>query len=372
MSRAHQPLRVVIDVSSVPYGRGVSRYTSNLVHELAARPDIDLTLFGVGWSNWDHLREWTTQFSAHTKLVKLPPQLWHFLWGKLHFPPLTLLFPQAQVFHLWEWEEPPVGSIPLVVTIHDLAYRLYPETTHPQVQERLDGVLRMLEQNPSVKIIAVSDSTKADIINLTSIDPSRITVIPEALPEEAKRVPSSTEVQEVIEKLQLPKHYFFAVGTTEPRKNLNRVVQAWKENHPEDEELLIAGARGWDELTDVPGVRLLGYVSDTELAVLYRKAQALVYPSLYEGFGLPVLEAFFHDCLVITSRVSSLPEVSGQAAFLVDPYNEQEITQAMREVRSLSSNDRMRRVELGRRQLSKFDWADAAEKTLEVYRKAVK
>lgn len=368
--RATDPLKVVIDVSSVPYGRGVSRYTSNLVHELAARPDVDLTLFAVGWSHWQHLKDWSQQFSVRRSLWRIPPQMWHFLWNTLRFPAVSWLFPRAQVFHAWEWEKPPRGKVPVVITIHDLAYRLYPEASHPQVQQRLDAVLKELEENANAEIIAVSESTKHDILNLTSISPERITVIAEALPDEAKRVPSSQETKEVIKKLQLPEKYFLAVGTTEPRKNLKRIVEAWSHSHPPQEELLIAGAKGWDELTDVPGVRLLGYVSDTELAVLYRQAQALVYPSLYEGFGLPILEAFFHDCLVITSRVSSLPEVAGEAAFLIDPYSISEMEETFDKVRELTERERLHRQKLGQKQLTKFTWASAAEKTVEVYRKA--
>lgn len=364
------PLHVTIDVSSVSYGRGVSRYTTNLVHALSARPDVELTLFGRSLRQFSFLSRWASEFGSrvHPRILPVPPQIFDKGWAKLGMPKIEWLAPKTQVYHAWEWQMAPLSRVPQVVTIHDLAHLLYPETAHPKVVAQFDQLLRTLEQQ-SWPIIAVSEATRKDILNLTSISADRITVVHEALPEEAKVVPGEKESDELVAKFGLHKPFLLAVGTTEPRKNLPRVIAAWKPLADEF-DLVIAGAAGWDTLEKHEGMHLLGYVEPDSLAALYRKAHCLVFASLYEGFGLPILEAFFHGCPVITSRVSCMPEVAGNAAFLVDPYSEKDIRRAIEAI-PVSQKERNRVQKRMADQLAKFSWDRAAQQTLEVYKKAL-
>lgn len=365
-------LAVTLDVSAVPYGRGVSRYTSNLARELAARPDVDLHLWGTSWGQYSQLQQWVAEFGSHVHkhVWRLPPSLIKRSWRKMNWPVAEQMTAGVQVFHAWDWQIPPVSNTPQVVTIHDLAYRLFPETAHPQVKAQYDWLLDEAEKRSDLHIIAVSHATKSDIVNLTAIPPERITVVYEALPQEAAIVPSEEEQQNVLQQRTLQKPFLLAVGTTEPRKNLRRVIEAWRP-WKNELDLVIAGAAGWDNLPQEEGIRYLGYVTPVELASLYRKARALVYVSLYEGFGLPLLEAYFHQCPVITSALSSMSEIAGPAAVLVDPYDVEGISAAIGNMQSLS--DAARRIQQSqmRETLGNFSWQRAAEETVRVYRKVL-
>jgi glycosyltransferase involved in cell wall biosynthesis len=368
-----KPVRVGIDISPVPFGRGVSRYTSNIITALAARSDIEMSLFGAVGRQWSSLRDWVGSLRGNPayRALPVPTTLLEKAWQMTQNSGFWYFAPRAEVIHVWEWQTPPVLGKPWVVTIHDLAHLLFPETAHPEVVRRFEAVLARVEQDPLAHVIAISQSTKNDIVRLTSIDPERITVIYESLPQEARYSPSKKEVSQTLQKFGLKRPYFLFVGTSEPRKNLVRVVAAWqKVSQPNGIDLVLAGAKGWENLPQVYGLRELGYVESAELACLYRGATGLVFPSMYEGFGLPVLEAFFHGCPVLTSRVSSLPEVAGSAAILVDPYSDEAVQVGLKKLQTLSSLQKLTLQKKMRAQLGNFSWDTAAEQTLEVYRKA--
>lgn len=368
-----KPLHVAIDISAIPFGRGVSRYTQNIVTALVAQPGVSLSLMGAVGKDWGNLRSWASELqgSPRVRFLPLPPSWLELGWSIFRQPSVSLLASQADVVHVWEWQLPPLSGKPWVVTIHDLAHMLYPETAHPQVVKRFDALLRRLEQDDLAQVIAVSQSTKNDILRLTQIAPERITVIEEALPQQARYQPSQSEVEQTLKAQKIHNPYFLFVGTSEPRKNLKRVVEAWqKAGQPRGYDLVMVGDQGWEDLPNLPGLYRLGYQQSAVTAALYRRAAGLVFPSLYEGFGLPVLEAMYHECPVITSRVSSLPEVAGDAAILVDPYSVDEIAEAMTKLQKLSAADRSKLQEKMAKQVSTFSWDRAAEETLAVYRKA--
>ncbi|MCD8484668.1 glycosyltransferase family 4 protein [Candidatus Woesebacteria bacterium] len=361
-------IHVMIDVSSVPYGRGVSRYTSNVVQSLVEQPGLALHLLGYSLRQQATLRAWMNQFGStvDSTLLPLPPSGLHRLWQSVGMPQPQWIAPGLDVYHAWDWQLAPVGSVPQVVTIHDLAYRLYPETAHPKVVAMYDRLLATLERHPEIQIIAVSESTKKDIVNLTAIPPEQVTVIYEALPREAQYVPSEQEVTAVKKNLPGTKPFLLTVGTTEPRKNLRRVIAAW-EKIRDQFDLYIVGAEGWDELPQSEGIHYMGYVDSARLASLYRLAHALVYVSLYEGFGLPILEAYFHGCPVVTSQVSSMVEIAGPGAELVDPYNVAAIAEACQSIEASDSLARKKRVAKMQQTLDTFSWDQAAAETKQVY-----
>lgn len=360
----NQSLKVMIDVSAVPYGRGVSRYTSNLVLNLAELRNLELTAFGYSQGQYRQLKRWLGELPANVKTKAWPisVSMTERLWRTVGRPrPANN---QIDVFHAWEWQLPPLKNLPMVVTVHDLAYKLFPETAHPSVVSHYDRLLEELEKNQHIRVIAVSQTTKQDILKLTRIEESRVHVVYESLPVESEIVPSDELL--TMTQIEFPKPFLLFVGTTEPRKNLTTIISAW-ESVKDDFDLVIAGSIGWDEFRVKPGMHVLGYIPDEKLAALYRTAHALVYPSLYEGFGLPILEAYFHGCPVITSNTSSMSEIAGQPARLVDPTNPAEIAEAILSIEDVDTKARQKRQQDMRQVLEQFRWDDTAKQTMAVY-----
>jgi glycosyltransferase involved in cell wall biosynthesis len=366
----NKPLSLMIDVSSIPYQRGVSRYTANLSLALAQNPDVQLTVFGTSHRQFTFLKQWaeTLPAAVEKRIWPLPPSALHTGW-QIAQQPLPWLGKKIDVFHAWDWQLVPVGKVPQVVTIHDLAYKLFPRTAHPVIAAAYDRLLQTLEDNPEILIIAVSESTKHDIVNLTHIAPDRIQVVYEALPMEAEYTPSPAEIQETLHKYQLTRPFLLSVGTTEPRKNLPRIIEAWRSLRDKF-DLVVAGAAGWDQLDHDAGIHHLGFVAPRDLAGLYREAHALVFASLYEGFGLPILEAYYHHCPVVTSRVSAMAEIAGSPAVLVDPYDSAAIAEACLAIEEKNTQARHRRELDMDRVLSNYSWDKVARECLPLYRKA--
>ncbi len=376
-------MNVGIDITSLMYGRGVSRYTSNLVTALLKRRDLKLSLYGSSLRQHGNLEQMAKKLVAgadsrpQIKVQAIPPSFQNLLWNWVGQNKIRDLFPQLDVFHSWDWLQPPDKNLPLVSTIHDLAILKFPQTAHPQVLKMHRQAWKILKERQA-QIIAVSRATRRDIIELLDIPANRVHVIYEALPTEVIRVGEDLSEDEEIAikaRLNLTKPFLLFVGTREPRKNLKRLIQAW-EPLAKDVQLIIAGESGWDETSDGKlkvkrdNLRFLGKVSDKELAVLYGEAEAFVYPSIYEGFGLPILEAFYHGAPVITSNVSSMPEVAGNAAELVDPQEVESIRQGMETILKESDVEQSRRLQKMLIRLHLFSWPQVAEETVNVYRLA--
>lgn len=370
-------LAVGVDVSSVVYGRGVSRYTSNLVHHLVRQQDVALHVYGSSLRQRSKLIELVSDLKpAASHIQSLPPRALSWLWSHTTLNTVRSFWPRLQVFHSWDWVQPPDEDLPLVSTIHDLAMLKFPETAHPEILAHHQRAWKILKARQA-RIIAVSRATKQDIMEYLEIPSQQITVIHEALPLEVVRASQSiTEQSEamVVHRLKLDRPYILAVGTREPRKNLARLIKAWLPLAKEY-QLLIAGEAGWDDsdkwLTESKGqLRFLGKVTDQELAVLYSQAEAFAYPSLYEGFGLPILEAFYHGTPVVTSNISSLPEVAGNAAILVNPESVESIREGLKTVLNESPAAQQRRAQQMIVRLHMFDWNRVALETTRVYHQA--
>jgi glycosyltransferase involved in cell wall biosynthesis len=368
-------MNVGIDITPIAYGRGVSRYTSNIVDALSKQP-LSLSLFGVGWGTYGLLQKYTQQFQHANKIstavIKRPLKIHEYSW---HYglSSVRSYLPTINVFHSWDWLQPPDKDLPLVSTIHDLAILKYPETAHPDVLQHHQASWDILKKRQA-HIVTVSQSTKKDICTLLDIPSQKITVIPEALPVET-RVASALLTEELLaktqQKLPLDKPFILAVGTREPRKNLLRLMQAWQPL-AKDVDLLIAGEAGWDDsqtkaLSLQHQPRFLGKVSDLELAVLYGEAEAFVYPSLDEGFGLPILEAFHHGTPVVTSNCSAMPEVAGNAAVLIDPVSVDSITAGITQILGENQEQQRERLQKMIIRLHLFSWDKAAKQLCDVY-----
>lgn len=369
-AHVNRPLSVLVDVSALAYGRGVSRYTSNLVRALLQEPELRVGAFAASRGHQGDLRQWMSELPALglRRLWPIPTELLGELWHR-HLAPAPWIGTDAQVYHAWDWQLAPTGSRPQVVTIHDLAYKLFPHTVHPRIQHRYDRLLAQLERSPEIQIIAVSQTTKRDIARLTTIDESRIHVVYEALPSESALSLPADEAALLRRELGLERPFVLTVGTAEPRKNLLRTVEAWRPLR-EDLDLVVVGAAGWEALPREPGIHVVGYVDNRTLAALYREAHALLFASLYEGFGLPILEAYYHGCPVITSNRAAMVEVGGAPALYVDPEDVAAITQAVRALEGKQTQARRTRQKDMREVLASFSWQRAARETAAVYDKA--
>ncbi len=373
-------ISVAIDITAALYGRGVSRYTTNLVRALLRRTDLRVTMYGSALRGHKQLTDIANTLKQDAKakadivIQAYPPALNNFLWNTIAFPKVRSSLPKVQVFHSWDWIQPPDKDLPLVSTIHDLAMLKFPETAHPKLLAMHRQSWKILKARKA-QIIAVSRATKRDIVEQLEILPERIHVIHEALPEEVIQIGEALDEEKVAEltaKLGLSRPFLLAVGTREPRKNLERLIEAW-EPLAKDYDLVVAGEQGWDatsngkKLSEIPGLRLLGRVDDMTLAALYSNAAIFCYPSLYEGFGLPILEAFYFDVPVVTSNVSSMPEIAGNAAELVDPLSVESIRQGI--INILNETEAQRHIRRQRMVIRQhmFSWRNAAEQTAHVY-----
>jgi glycosyltransferase involved in cell wall biosynthesis len=373
-----------------------------------ARPGVFPGKTGVGYYAWNIIR-WlprvdpdTTYIAWYTNARRLlgrppifrdvrapnfverrtpvPSRWWYRLEDRFALPRIEWLL-RFDVFFATNYIPPPTRTRRLVVTVHDLAFRLYPETAPHATSRWLQAIEEAIAR--SSEVVVPSESTKRDLVELYPVDPERVTVTPLGVDPEAFRRPPANVVDRVRAKFRIDRPYFLFVGGIEYRKNLHRLVQAFAATSGE-EALVIAGSpvawnvEGWSLLrptleTMRPERRrrviLTGYVSDQDKAALLAGAEALVYPSLYEGFGLPVLEALASGTPVLTSDVSALPEVAGDAALLVDPGDVESIADGLRRL-SEDETLRKRLAEAGPRRAAGFTWDEAARRTAEVLRRA--
>lgn len=297
-------------------------------------------------------------------------------------------------------------NLKTVVTMHDLGAEYLP-ATHQLKQKLYLKLMTYYQLKSATQIVAVSQATKNDIINKVGISREKISVIYEGFDQEQFKPLKNDVLRNTLKDYDIElNNYFMFVGTIQPRKNLERLIRAYAHSlkcHPEEQrdegspacvsrkqvkrffanaqndniKLVLAGSKGWlsDEIYALPQklgiekqVKFLGFVPDEKLPALYSGAKALLFPSLFEGFGLPVLEAMACGCPVITSNTSSLPEVAGNAALLVDPYNEEEIAQAIYRITAepkLGQNLK----DKGFTQIKKFSWEKAARETLRILEK---
>lgn len=277
---------------------------------------------------------------------------------------------------------PLLSPVPSVVTIHDLAFLLFPQFFSRSFAAYYRSLVPRIARRAAA-IITVSQSTREDLESRLGIPSHKIHVIPNGVSRSFRRRITKKEKEEVRSRYGLPAKYFLSISSLEPRKNLKGILTAYRllpEEVTREQGLVLVGAGNRifsdPELADdlarmKPGsVHTPGYIPNEELPVFYRMATALVFPSFYEGFGLPLLEGMASATPVIASNISSLPEVAGHAAVLIDPGNVEELAAAM-ELVATDSGTRNLLVERGKKRAAGFTWEKTAAQTLEVLRGAV-
>jgi glycosyltransferase involved in cell wall biosynthesis len=312
--------------------------------------------------------------AASTRRLAWPGRLLTRAWVTLRRPALPAgLLERLDLVHATSAAVPPTRGRPLVATVHDLAFRHYPEA-YPAAGRRYHDRSARIVAGEAARVLVPSEATARDLAELYGVDRGRVTITP--LGVEVPDEPDHAGARRLLGELGVRGPFLVAVGTLEPRKNLPRLLDAFGEAAAElpDHWLVVVGPVGWGPRLrptwDSVRVKLAGRVDDATLHALYQAADGLAYPSLYEGFGLPVLEAMANGTPVLTSDCSSLPEVAGGAALLVDPLDRAAIAAGLvRLAGDAALRDRL--TEAGRRRAAGFSWRATAAATWATYREVV-
>jgi glycosyltransferase involved in cell wall biosynthesis len=385
---ARRPLRIGIDVTAaITQGGGIGRFTRELVRALVASdPENNYRLFSARPPALAPVPDPLPEVPNVKHCPAIVGERWlHRLWYRLSLPlPVQWVTGPLDLFHSPDFVLPPVARrVPTLLTVHDLSFVHYPETFPASLVAYLKrAVPRSVAR--STHVLADSISTKEDLMGLWGVEEDKITVLYGGVDSQFKPVPETAQREATLAKYGLAgEPYLLNVGTIQPRKNLRMLIRAFKPIAAKwPHKLVIAGGKGWleDEILAEAGrqglshrVMFPGYVADKDLPVLYSGSALFVFPSLYEGFGLPLLEAMACGVPVITSNASSLPEVAvtmggAEAAHQLAPEDQAAWSMAIDSL----LGDPERRAELvatGFRQASRFTWMAAATKVGRLYRR---
>jgi glycosyltransferase involved in cell wall biosynthesis len=320
----------------------------------------------------EQLRLYRTRWPTHRPVVRI-------LWEQL-VQPIALRQQGIDLLHAMAFAGPLITPCPFVVTIYDLSFYHYPDAFRPWNRLYL-SIFTALSARRAQRVIAISESTRRDVVTMLGVPHDRVDVAYCGVDEVFHPLPVA-EVATFRQERALPDHFILYLGTLEPRKNIRKLIQAysqWRTMEPGIPKLVVAGGKGWyyDQIfAEVESLGLTGevifpgYVMQHELPWWYNAADLFVYPSRYEGFGLPVLEAMASGTPVVTTHVASLPEVAGDAALLVSPDEESQLIEAMHRV---LSDESLRRemITKGLAHAAGFTWARTAQQTVDIYHRAL-
>jgi glycosyltransferase involved in cell wall biosynthesis len=351
---------------------GIGTYIRNLVPALANRdPSVEMTLFHSRFDSPDPPEPWIREHPTHQLRGRM--RSLYLRWNVVGRPPLPAPLAGADIVHVTNHAGvAPAGARQrLVVTVHDLAFDVLPGAFPPRWRVVYRLGLRAAVRRADA-IVTPSRTTAEDLLSRTAVDPSKLHVVPLAASLPAGKL----DADDVLARLKIRGPYVLFVGTLEPRKNLVRLVRAYRRVAAEGfpHALVLAGPLGWHHESLMrelalqgPGeIVMTGEISADELDAVYRAADVFAYPSLYEGFGLPVLEALVRGIPTVASNTSAVPEVSGDAALGVDPRSVRSIAQAISSlVSDVGLADRM--AARARAQAQRFSWDETARLTLQVY-----
>lgn len=364
--------------AAVQQAAGIGRYTRELLAALSARDDAHR--YRVYYCARGKGEGALLPLNGRFELRALPvsDRIMNAVWHRCRLPvPAQLLTGQFDLFHSPDFTLPPTLGKPAVLTVHDLAFLRVPSCAYPTLRAYLQAVVPRSARR-AARIIAVSENTRQDVIELLHLPPERVCTVLEGVGQEFRPLAPDAAL-DAAHRLSIQEPYILSVGTLEPRKNYTRLLDAYAllrergVSHP----LVIAGARGWlyePILRRIHELHLEDHVllaepRNADLPALYSGAEVFVYPSLYEGFGIPPLEALACGAPVVCSSASSLPEVVGDAALTFNPLEVEEIAATIWTILSdtgLRENLKAR----GPLRAARFTWSHAAAETVRVYEEA--
>jgi glycosyltransferase involved in cell wall biosynthesis len=370
-------MKIGIDyTSAATQGAGIGRYTRELMRALLALPSDNC--YSFFYASRNRIDESKIQ-DPKSKIHRLPfHDKWLMrVWQRLQIPiPVELIVGKVDLFHSPDFTLPPtLPGVPTLLTVHDLSFIRDPDSAWPSLRDFLNkAVPRSVKR--ATHVLADSQATKADLIELFGTPAEKITVLYSGVDARFVPIRDQAEIDRVCAKYQLPQPFILSVGTLQPRKNYGRLIEAvGRIATALPHHLVITGGKGWMYETIFEQVKqsglegrvhFPGFVDDVDLPALYSTADLFAYVSLYEGFGLPLLEAMACGTPVIGSNTSSLPEVIGEVGLQVDPRNVDDITHALQQMID-QPQLRERSVGLGLERAKMFTWDKAARELLTIY-----
>lgn len=363
---------------------GIGIYTYNISKNLEKIKGLELYGEIFSFLGKEKLDSDYDDMRIKLKLCRLFPYgVYRRIWNWLPVKYNTLLNTHSDIYHFFDYIVPPKIEGKVITTIHDMTYILYPEMVEKKTLERIkEGIEYSI--NRADKIITVSESSKKDIINFLGVDEEKIEVVYNGV-EYERFSNSCTEKEQlrVKKKYNLPDKYILYMGTLEPRKNIESIISAFSlfisnnNIYSNDIKLVIAGKKGWlyesifnqvQNLSIEDKVVFTDYVEEEDKPLIYKMASVFIFPSIYEGFGIPVIEAMASSVPVITSTASSLKEIAGEAAAVVEPKDIDSMSNAMKQI---LENEAVRNsmIEKGHAQAKKFNWQSSVEKLADIYQK---
>lgn len=354
---------------------GVGWYIYNIVKELSKSDKND---YIAEFINFMGRHDVKSQIDYDIKIKQnklLTYTMYNFLTKKMNISHNLILGTKSDIYHFFNFTIPKNIKGKVIVTIYDTVFFSAPETM---------GDMKAISEykyaaERSDLILTISESAKSDIIKHFNVDEKKIEIVTPGIDlEKYLHNYTDIELENVRKKYKLPENYILYLGTIEPRKNIERTIKAfikYKKEVKDDLKFVIVGGKGWKydnimKLIESMGtdIILTGYIDEEDKIPIYKLAQIFAFPSLYEGFGMPVLEAMAAGVPVITSNVSSLPEVAGDAAILVNPLNEDEIFEAYKKILS-DKKLQLEMIEKGLEQAKKFEWKESAKVLEQIYEK---
>ncbi len=376
-------MRIGIDYTAAVRQRaGIGRYAHNLIGALAElESSHQYTALVVGEKPLGDLQI-SELPNWQVRRFPLSERIATIMWQRARLPmPVELIIGAIDLFHSPDFVLPPMFCRHKILTVHDLSFFRVPQYAHPAQCAYLEKAVPRSVYRADW-ILADSRNTKRDLVELLNVPSERVTVIYAGVEARFKKIVDSEILEAVRARYNLPSRFILSLGTLEPRKNFIGLIRAYQELIQSvatfgDYSLVIGGGKGWlyeeifetvEQLSLQDRVIFPGYIADADLPALYNLAEIFVFPSFYEGFGLPPLEAMACGTPVITSDRPSLPEVVEDAALMVDALDNTALARAMSQLLT----DAELRAELRRRgieQAKKFKWEDAARRLLDVYEK---
>lgn len=356
---------------------GIGTYTYEIAKRVFNTDTTQIRGNLFNFRNTKNIKTWFNEVRFPIQEFKfLPYCIYRRIWHVLPIP-YNIFFPKADVNIFFDYIVPPRISGHVISVIHDLTFLRFPETMSKRNRRRIQNDIKYSIERSDM-LITITEFSKSELIDLLEIPSDKIKIVSPA-PSLALDAEDFTDLSY---RYNITKPFLLYVGTIEPRKNLVRLMQAFewlKSKKGMPHQLVLAGGLGWknNEIQDAIGkspykkdIIMTGYITDKEKNTLYQAADLFVFPSVYEGFGIPPLEAMTFGCPVVSSNTASLPEVVGDAAELVDPMNVESIAEGMWKV---LSNDlyRAELVQKGYQQAEKFNWDDSAKKLMQICREVL-
>jgi glycosyltransferase involved in cell wall biosynthesis len=369
-------MRIGIDATALP--RRLTGAGNYIVQLTRALQDVDPANEYVVFAKPPHAELFQARGQLHVVQVALATRMFRIGWEQLALP-FIVRQQQLDLLHSPHYTMPLAVRCKTVVTFHDMTFFLHPEM-HKTYKKIFFRTMIRISTRRADAIIADSESTRQDILQLLRPDSHKVSAVPLGVSDYFRPIVDVSAAERIRRKYHLPNSIILYVGVLEPRKNLPTLVKAFKSlvDRGLPHTLVLAGHKGWmytelfqtiEELQLAERVRFTGYVPDGDLAGLYSAADAFVYPSVYEGFGLPVLEAMACGIPVVTSKVSSMPEIAGETGVLIDPRRADELANALyRVLTDRALHDTLAHKGLERSKL--FSWRRTAQETLAVYERA--